>query len=102
MGSRGHRWVQCNYCDRWGKCTEWFWDYTRDRWADGFWDIDGIGVLCCACKERDYPPHSEYVQTLFPLPPTAASIIAGFAHPVYVSSLAFDAFWNSDDVEGFD
>ena len=93
--------MQCDYCDRWGKCTEWFWDLTRNRREDGFWDVDGIGVLCCACEERDYPPHAAYVQTLFLLPPATASIIAAFAYLLYANALAFREWYEgADDAAG--
>ena len=77
MGSYGDEWVQCEFCDRWGKCTRWWWDYTRDCWADGFFDVDGVGVLCEACLDRGCPPHAADLQALFRgirLPDTATSV----------------------------
>ena len=83
MGSHAYNWLACSYCERWGKCTPWYWDYTRDRWAPGFWDIDAVGVLCEPCFHRGCPPHADYMLTLFTLPSDAAWRIAAFACPVY-------------------
>ena len=99
MGDHMHKWVRCTYCSRWVKSNAWNWNRKASACS---WEIDSIGVLCCACYERDYPPHSEYVQTLLPVPPTTAPIIAAFAYPIYASRLAFEAYWNRDRAQGLD
>ena len=99
QGDHMHKWVRCAYCSRRGKSNEWHWNRTASACS---WEIDSIGVLCFACYERDYPPHSEYVQKLLPVPPTTALIIAAFAYPIFANRLAFDACWNLDYAEGFD
>ena len=90
MGSYGDAWVTCTYCGRWGKSVPRYWDYSDHRWKNGFWNVDGCGMLCEPCFDRRVPPHADYVHTVvcrhmpttFPMPHSVAERIATYAYPV--------------------
>ena len=90
MGSWGDRWLQCVWCTRWGKNTEWYWDYASSRYECGHTDVDGIGVLCEPCYIRFGPPHCEYIERILrglesrvPCIAALADEIAQYAYPLY-------------------
>ena len=61
MGSHGDKWLRCCWCATWGKCLL---DAYLPDGAVGLMDVDGVGVLCDPCLERNYPPHYDYLQGL--------------------------------------
>jgi len=82
MGSYGDRWLQCSWCERWGKCLPDAGLSLPDD-AVGLWDVDGVGVLCDPCCERRCPPHYDrlqgLLQTRLPLK-SAIELIADFRY----------------------
>ena len=60
MGSYGDRWLQCSWCEKWGKCLD-----NLYLPAVNLKDVDGIGVLCDSCYERTEPVHYDYLRGLF-------------------------------------
>ena len=89
MGSYGDRWMQCSWCNRWGKTVP---DNLRPWWVPGLWDIDGIGLLCDTCNDHGFPPHDRYVQAILKVSGLSSELIAAFAYPVYAEAIAYAAY----------
>ena len=48
-------------------------------------DIDGVGVLCDPCSDRQWPPHYDYLDHLLGAKlagPTMVYAIANFSYPI--------------------
>ena len=84
MGSYGDRWLQCCFCEKWGKCLPDGGLLLPDD-AVALWDVDGAGILCDPCLERGYPPHYDYLKGLLQArlgeTPELVECIADFAYP---------------------
>ena len=82
MGSYGDAWLQCAFCEKWGKCL--LAAYLPDD-AVSLVDVDGTGPLCDPCCDRGYPPHYDYLKGLLQArlgeTPELVECIADFAYP---------------------
>ena len=71
MGSYGDRWLECSWCEKWGKCLD-----NLYLPAVSLTDIDGIGVLCDSCMLRTEPVHYDYLRGLFLATISAANVFS--------------------------
>ena len=75
MGSYYDRLMECYWCGRPGQCCL---DATEP-----LLDVDAWGgVFCLPCYRRGYPPHYDYLLTLFDIDWNVAVTIAQFTYPV--------------------
>ena len=60
MGSYGARPLQCTWCGKWGKCLV----RPLPIGTPSLIDVDGIGVLCDPCFDRQHPPHYDWFENM--------------------------------------
>ena len=81
MGSHGDHWLQCTWCGKWGKCLEQL--FPTD--PPPLTDVDGEGILCDPCYDREYPPHYDWLENMLQTKlgqgaTETANIIADYAY----------------------
>ena len=95
MGSYGYRWMQCSWCNVWGRVA---WPVDTIQPPIVLFDVDGCGLICEPCYDRGWPPHALYVihvlrRSRASLPTRVAELIAVYAYAAYAEATVVADQW---------